>query len=56
VRVAGIPIGVLRFQTAPGVAMSLLQVPFAFVMPIMEIVALLASAGPSRGRSLLRRH
>jgi hypothetical protein len=37
------------------VLLGLLQLPFLLIMPIMEIVALLASDGPRRGRSLLRR-
>jgi hypothetical protein len=51
-----IPAGQILFRppAVPGIAMALLQVPFALVIPIMELVALLASAGPRRGRSLLR--
>ena len=37
------------------VVFGLLQLPFLLIMPILEIVALLASDGPRRGRSLLRR-
>jgi len=37
------------------VAFGLLQLPFLLIMPILEIVALLASDGPRRGRSMLRR-
>lgn len=44
----------VRYGSTGIVVFGLLQLPFLLIMPIMEIVALLASDGPRRGRSLLR--
>jgi hypothetical protein len=47
----------VRYDSTNLLVVGVLQLPFLLIMPIMEIVALLASDGPRRGRSLLgRRH